>query len=214
METYLNIHSHIPSSDPATRTLVSLYADFEWIQHIQYGSIGLHPWYLDDWEQKTSLIEQLIPLPQIMAVGECGLDKACNTPWDIQIKAFQYQLDLAEKIQKPLIIHCVRAFAEILEMIKSVTVPVIFHGFEKHPDLVKELVSHGAYLSFGKALVERKINAIESLKAIPADRFFLETDDSEISIQDIYRAAFLIRNLSEQELTAQLHHNYNTVFKK
>lgn len=213
MKPYLNIHSHQASSNPDNLTVVSLYNDFGTADDLDFCSIGLHPWHLNDLSDKMKEIEQRATEPNILAIGECGLDKACDTPWNIQEQAFEWQIELANRLKKPLIIHCVRAFSEAIAILKSAKVPVIFHGFQKHPELAQELISHNFYLSFGKALYDTKENAIESFKIIPADRFFLETDNSTLAIQDIYKAAAALRNISENELIEQIQQNYKTVFK-
>jgi TatD DNase family protein len=213
MKRYLDIHSHHLSSDPDVWTLRSLYKDFHLSDTIANCSIGLHPWYLDNYSEDIETVRQFATHPSIRAMGECGLDKVSSTPFDTQKLAFEQQIELANKVNKPLIIHCVRAFDETIEMLQEAKVPVIFHGFQKNPALAQQLLGQGFYLSFGAALTNDQKNAIDSLASVPADRFFLETDDSTLPIQTLYQKAATIRATSEDELIAQIHQNYQTVFK-
>jgi TatD DNase family protein len=164
-------------------------------------SAGLHPWYLSEEtmpEARGWLMAQ-VKDPTCKAVGETGLDKACKTDWDLQMEAFEFCVETAVDARKPLIIHCVRAFEEVLEMKKKYgraheSVRWIFHGFNKNPAVAEMLLKAGAYLSFGAAILNSKSPAAQSLRICPDDRFFLETDDLEnVDAEAIYEAAAVIR---------------------
>jgi TatD DNase family protein len=113
-----------------------------------------------------------------------------------------------------LIIHCVRAFIELQQEfdITPPDVPVIIHGFNKAPAVAASLIRRGMYLSFGAALLNQRHPAASVLATIPADQFFLETDDSPHMIVEIYRQAALVRNISVEALILQLESNFNKVF--
>ena len=100
---YINVHSHHPSGDTEVRTLLGLYEHFEQAGQQALCSIGLHPWYLDDLQQQMQQLEHYVRLPQVAAIGECGLDKVCPTPWALQEEAFRFQIALANTINKPLV---------------------------------------------------------------------------------------------------------------
>ncbi len=178
----------------------------------QYCSMGLHPWYLGEVSAQMALLAHYARHRQVLAIGECGLDKICTTPWALQLEAFRQQIALAEQLKKPLIVHCVRAYTEIMALLKTVVVPVIIHGFQKKPELAAALLGQGFYLSFGKALLENKAQAAASLAATTADRFFLETDHAALPIRRIYEAASEIRKTGPDELILQLQKNFKTVF--
>lgn len=214
MKHYLDIHSHTPSPDPEVWTLHSLYEDFSRIKSLAECSIGLHPWHLNGFEGKMKTLKKFAAHPHVLAIGECGLDRASATAWNIQTDVFSQHIELANQLGKPLIIHCVRAYAEAISMLKNARVPVIFHGFQKKPALARELTGHGFYLSFGAVLTEFNKHAIDSFMSTPKDRFFLETDDSDLPIQTIYQMAASIRSVSEDALIKQIHKNYQTVFNK
>ena len=176
--------------------------------------MGLHPWYLSDYQQQFNELKTAAAHPNVVAIGECGLDRLCTTPWDVQLAAFRLQIQLARVLQKPLIIHCVQAFNELQQEfdITPPGVPIIIHGFNKAPAVAASLIRRGTYLSFGAALLNQRHPAASVLAATPADQFFLETDDSPHTIIEIYRQAALVRYISVEALILQLESNFNKVF--
>ena len=149
-----------------------------------------------------------------MAVGECGLDKRIETPIDLQVSVFEKQLQLAEKYKKPVVIHCVAAFQEVIEVKKrlGISVPMIIHGFSKNSALAKQLLDSGFYLSFGKYLLRNA--ELESVFInVPNDRFFLETDTIEEGIREVYALAAKYRNIELEELKQIIERNFDSVFK-
>ena len=95
-----------------------------------------HPWYIDEnrLENDMKTIEEKLQLSECLALGECGLDKRIEIPLNIQIEVFEKQIALAEKYQKPLVLHLVAAFDELIEIKKrlKINVPIIIHGFSKN----------------------------------------------------------------------------------
>lgn len=178
-------------------------------------SLGIHPWYVDsDFDNQLAQLEQYATLPNAVGIGECGLDKVTKTPWDLQERAFRLQIELANTLHKPLIIHCVRAYDEVLQILEQeqTAVPVIFHGFNKNVQVAQRILAQGYYLSFGAALQNDQSSAIAAIEACPGDRFFLETDDANIGIGQIYEKAADIRKTDLDALILQLHKNFQAVF--
>ena len=161
------------------------------------------------------VLTKLADLPNVLAIGECGLDKLCHTDCDLQVNVFKQQIGLANKLDKPLIVHCVRAFDELIKIIdgQPPSVPVVVHGFNKKGSIAEALIGRGIYLSFGAAILKNGSPAADALKQMPADRCFLETDNAEVPIYDIYRAAASIRQISEEAVILQVQQNFATVFK-
>ncbi|MFN0082223.1 MAG: TatD family hydrolase [Ferruginibacter sp.] len=147
-----------------------------------------------------------------MAVGECGLDKVCDTDFALQQDVFAAQVMLANKLEKPLIIHCVRAFEEVLHILRQQNnkVPVIFHGFSKHKELAQNLTSNGYFLSFGKSILSEKKGEI--LRELPLEKIFFETDNAAVKIETIYEQAAYILNLSLKQIQLQIIKNAQEVF--
>ena len=182
----------------------------------QTVSIGIHPWFIDRQtiEQSLRCMQALCEHANVIAIGECGLDKCIQTDLSIQMNVLNRQIDLSERFDKPLIVHCVRAFNELLQLHKQLrpTRPWIVHGFVGKAPLAKQLVNHGLYLSFGKALLDQHSHAISALQAIPLEQFFLETDDSACEISEIYTATAKILDLDLPTLQRQLVANFERVF--
>ena len=211
--TFLNIHTH---QAPGTNEwcIQNYFMDFDSIPATGFYSAGLHPWHLSE-ESKTKDFEQLeqaSALSNVVAIGECGLDKICNTPFQLQTDVFTAQIQLANNINKPLIIHCVKAFEETFALLKKEKnkVPVIFHGFNKNVQLAQQIIHNGFYLSLGKALETERMQKV--LQAIPIERFFLETDDTSIPIKEVYAYACKALQITEDSLSLQLQKNVTSVF--
>lgn len=211
---YINIHTHhiLSPGDKYILELINVHDQFDRVNQDIYCSMGLHPWYLQDFESQFEILDHYSRNANVLAIGECGLDKACTTNWARQELAFQSQIELAHKLNKPLIIHCVRAYSEVLVMLQKVRVPVIFHGFNKKPALAMEIIHQGYYLSFGGALLKDNVMLHETFAQIPPDRFFLETDDAGIGISEVYHAAAHIRKTGEEVIILQLQQNFKKVF--
>ena len=210
---YINIHSHHRGTENqfVIQNLVNL---FEENQETGYYSVGLHPWHLDasTWQQHFTQLKKISKARNVVAIGECGLDRICSTDYNLQKEVFLAQLLWANEIKKPLIIHCVRAYEDLLQLITKYNnkVPVIFHGFNKNMLLAKKILDAGHWISFGKALMYAQLS--EVFYSIPSDRYFLETDDSAISIEQVYKTATAIKNISSDTLDLQLRKNVEKVF--
>ena len=172
-------------------------------------SLGIHPWYIPkDWAEILLQFEQVQVLN---AIGECGLDKVCTTLWELQIEVFQAQIALAERIHKPLIVHCVKAYNECEAQLRNSKVPVVFHGFNKNTSILNQLLKNKKfYISFGKAVFYPSLN--DTIKNCPMDRLFLETDDAEIEIETVYRKVADIKEVSLKVLEEQVLLNRMKVF--
>ena len=157
-------------------------------------------------------LEQFSNNKNVLAIGECGLDKICTTGFLLQQHVFAAQIGLANKINKPLIIHCVKAYEEVVQQLQQNNnrVPVIFHGFNKNKILAQQLIHKGFYLSFGKALQQPAMQ--ELIKILPADKIFLETDDAAVNIEMIYLLATQALQLDVNSLSLQIKKNAATVF--
>ena len=182
-----------------------------------YFSIGIHPWFIEsqDWQSALQILAAVGLNPNLLAVGECGLDKCIATPMNLQIEVFTRQIKLAEHLGKPLIIHCVKAFNELIQIKKARKAESVWivHGFNANPVLASQLTKHNCYLSFGPALLNSRSHAIRALTETPPDRLFLETDAAEdVSISEIYAAAAKILKLDAATLRQQILSNFKRVF--
>ncbi len=218
MERFVDIHTHKKSS----LNHISIQSRF--IENVKVSdkmnnhfSTGIHPWSIN----KINVKEQLRVLafvardPKVCAIGECGIDRAIPINVERQIDIFDAHISIANNVNKPLIIHNVKAFSDFLFLIKKkpITTPWIFHGFTGNLRIAKELIKHGAYLSFGHHLLLDSSKAADIFKEIPLQNIFLETDNWQGEISEIYSKAVAIKSISQIELRNQIYQNYQTVFQ-
>lgn len=213
---FINVHTHHPTGKPGHWELESRHYPQAGSGLTDLTSVGLHPWFLSEASLDVAVdwLQQQASLPAVLAIGEAGLDKVTDTPWPLQLQAFKCCADVAETTQKPLLIHCVRAYSEIIALKKQwkPSVPWIFHGFDKNRPTAEMLLHAGCFLSFGKAIFHSNSHAGAVLSQIPADRFFLETDDVGTTIEEIYLQTALLRGIAVETLSAGLHENFQRVF--
>ena len=217
---FFNLHTHNYTNSKDILELVNQYPN-EFDEKIPYYSIGIHPWKIEGnrVESELKIIESKLQTKNCLAVGECGLDKRIETPLEIQIGVFEKQLHLAEKYKKPVIIHCVAAFQEVIEVKKrlAISVPMIIHGFSKNELVARQLIENGFYLSFGKYLLQSRSLGTELeivFRNVPNDRFFLETDTVEEGIHSVYALAAKYKNLDLTALKLIIENNFKKVFTK
>jgi TatD DNase family protein len=213
---YINIHSHLPQADDEI-SILNVRADEHQISSGQYVSIGIHPWHINEYNitEALSFIDSAASKQNVLAIGECGLDKLINEPLKLQEQIFIDQIKIAEKFNKPLIIHCVKAFDDLIRIKKEnkISVPMIIHGYNNNEQIARQLLQNDFYLSFGKALLEDGSNAQKIFPQIETDKIFLETDDSDVSIKSIFEKAASLKNISINKLKEKTISNFNNVFK-
>jgi TatD DNase family protein len=213
---FFNLHTHKFSNNPNILELVNQYP-WEFDAAIPNYSIGIHPWHIQEsrLESDLNIIEAKLQLKECLALGECGLDKRIEIPMEFQIEVFEKQILLAEKYQKPLVLHLVAAFDELIAIKKrmKITVPVIIHGFSKNQQVAKQLIDNGFYLSFGKYLL-RNPELETVFQSIPDDKFFLETDTMEETLDEVYNLAAKYKNINLPDLKEIINSNFNFVFNK
>lgn len=212
-DTYIDIHTH-KMPDANTIALQNLSGDFERVNIKGRYSAGLHPWFIkeENFENDFLKLKDATSSQNVEAIGECGLDKVFDISFELQVKAFERQIALANEIGKPLIIHCVRAFGEVINMLSENKnkVPVIFHGFNRNATLAKQLIDKGFYLSFGEAILNKAMKDV--FDTVPLESIFLETDKSSLTIQRLYAEASEIKNMDIDFLNLQMLLNAFKVF--
>ena len=213
---FINLHTHKFSNQENILEIVNQYPqDFD--ATIPNYSIGIHPWYIDEnrVEADLKIIAEKLKLKKCLALGECGLDKRIEIPLDLQTQVFEKQLLLAQKYNKPVVLHCVAAFQEIIEIKNKlkIEIPMIIHGFSKNEQTSKQLLDNEFYLSFGKYLL-RNPELETVFKQVPNDRFFLETDTIEETLEEVYNLASKYKNIELENLKYQINSNFKKVFNQ
>ena len=209
---FFNLHTHQSSIQVDVLELVNQYPQ-EFDASIPNYSIGIHPWHIveDRIDEDLSIIESKLKDEKCLAIGECGLDKRIEYPIALQQMVFEKQLALAEKYRKPVVIHCVAAFQEVIAIKKkmAISVPMIIHGFSKNKETAEQLIANGFYISFGKYLL-RNPELELVFKSIPKERLFLETDTIEEGIAAVYELAAKYKNIEIGEMKAIINANFDS----
>ena len=139
-------------------------------------STGVHPWRSSEAGTLWPLVEKTAADPRIAAIGECGLDRLRGAPLPRQAELLRLHALLAERLRKPLIVHCVRAWAELLAAHRAIrpAQPWIIHGFRGAPALARRLLDAGMHISLGELF-----NPLTAA-VIPDSRLHVETDCSSL----------------------------------
>ncbi|NQU85579.1 MAG: TatD family hydrolase [Mariniphaga sp.] len=215
---FIDIHTHKEYSSDNVITVRNIYPGegFGSFYKTNFYSVGLHPWHIKSAKKNNILLEQVekaVQFDHVVFIGECGLDKKCETDFKEQERIFLKQIELAEKVKKPIIIHCVKTINEILETRKrsKAKSPWILHAYSGNIQQTLQFVKHGFTFSFGKNLLENISKVNESLAEIPIDSFFLETDEYSGSIKDIYQKASEIKEVDISFLALTIKNNFKRI---
>jgi TatD DNase family protein len=176
-----------------------------------FYSVGFHPYNVGkvDVEDTINKVRLATENPRVFAVGEIGLDKSIEAPMDAQQRIFEAQVDIAEFADLPVVLHVVKAFNEVIEFAKvhRPAVPMIIHGYNGSPQMAEALLKAGFMISFGEAIAKEHSKIVESLLLVPADRLFLETDEGDLDIREIYHFASEVKGIPEDQLRKQIFEN-------
>ena len=213
---YIDIHTHRISPNSETLCIYNFPVNEKnSMTEGQPVSVGLHPWYAE--RKNKSIMDKIDDMSRhemTWAIGECGLDRAITLPMITQMDVFIQQIAISEKVEKPLIIHCVRSFPEVILLKNKYKAkqPWIIHGFNSNEHSILLLKNHDIYVSFGSQLISS--NRIKNIfSRMPDNRYFLETDDQNIvSIEDIYAQAAIIKSKSLDDIINQQIHNFLNCF--
>lgn len=179
----LDLHTH--RAAPYPEGIISVAPEDFAPAEGQLYSVGVHPWYLgatpDDVERQCDALAAVASRECVVAIGEAGFDSLHGGAMMLQTLAFRHQVDLSEQLRKPLIVHSVKT----LDMIagwrrqSAASQPWVIHGFRGKPQPALQLLKAGCMFSFGE-----HFNA-ETLRSLPREAIFAETDESKLSIEEI-----------------------------
>ena len=196
----LDIHTHKAEPVSAGKAIINRKLATDALYEGYFYSAGT--------ERRLECLREQLAEKQLVAVGEAGLDKLAAAPMQLQVAVFKEQVELSEKYELPLIIHCVKAMDELLALRKerAPKQPWIWHGFRGKPEQAKQLLQKGFYLSFGMHY------SSEAMNVVPDSRLFLETDDSLLDIEDILCQAARVRGVEVEALREVIRRNIQNVF--
>lgn len=216
----LNLHTHLLKKQADEQIIFNQIIpdseegleNFELQNTESWLSAGIHPWYINEklYNLQLKKLAEIAKEPTIKFIGECGLDRLKGAALPLQEEVFIKQIRIAEDVKKPVIIHCVRCYNELLSIKKIVRprVPFIVHGFNTKIEIARQLLDKGFYLSLGGALLQEESNALKVLQEIPLEKLFFETDDKDISIIDIYEKVAEAKGITLEELEKVVFDNY------
>ena len=208
---FVNIHTHSATGEGIELVNID---KFDVAPDAPFASAGLHPWNIGkcDHLQTLATVEEWCRSGLLAAIGEIGLDRSIATDINVQKELLMAQIDVAQQFQLPIVIHCVRAYSDFLQILRQKpSVPMIFHGFNGNATTAEQLLAHGAKLSFGnKLLLDSKLQDV--FAATPNDCIFLETDTKLMNISDIYNFAATLKGISVDELKQVIFNNLTRIF--
>ena len=211
---FVDIHTHIDNQ----AVIKIIDGDSEKI----LKTWGVHPWdvtnttdcHFERNEVKSRnhryLNDSEIFNDALFAIGEVGLDKVHKETFEKQIEVFEEMIRLSESYRKPVIVHCVRAYSEIIEVRKKMraTMPWVIHGFNSSVETMRQLLRYDMYISLGEVLYRNENQAVKILNYIPIERLFLETDVSKRDIRDVYAKAATLMGCEVEFLENKIFENY------
>lgn len=180
-----------------------------------YYSLGIHPVYIDENAGvRLEEIRKAAEEKKIVAVGEAGMDRNAPVEMGVQVEWFRRQAEIAGEYRLPLIIHGVRAIPELIVEYKrySGSPMWIMHGFNNREEILRDLLRHGFYISAGRQVMNEESHIYRLLPEIPAERLFIETDNSDFQIEEIYKVVAERRKIALEELQRIVGENFSRLF--
>jgi TatD DNase family protein len=205
---YCDVHTHRMPVHPEDRAIVAADIRRPSLDPSARYAAGIHP--REASAEALPLLYELAKHPLVAAIGETGLDKRCGTPLAVQEELFAAHIKLAEATGKPLVVHCVKAWDELLRIRKmsGSHVPWIIHGFRGNGTLAGQLLRAGFYLSFGL-----HFRTEAASRAWTARKLFAETDDDDIDIRDVYATLAASLAVAQEDLAQQIAENFREIQK-
>lgn len=215
---YIDIHTHSWANRHTVTevyNLLSTNIDEIAIENNKYYTVGIHPWHVNS-EFIIEKIKKVCERSNVLAIGEIGIDRAIDIPIEKQTDYFIKQLQLAITLNKPVVIHSVKAYSDVLAVLKKTKpiIPIIFHDYNDTFQTYKQLIKYNTYFSFGFRLMNITSKAYRTFKKIDIERIFLETDTYILSIEEVYNKAAKIRGIETEDLLKQCFLNFNNCFTR
>jgi TatD DNase family protein len=144
-----------------------------------WAAVGFHPHEAKDCDDSAfAEIERLAAEPRVVAIGECGLDyHYMHSPRETQIAVFERHLDLAKRMDKPIIVHNRESTEDMVAILSASGARGILHSFTESEEVARKFIDAGYYISFSGIVTFRSAEALRACaKALPHDRVLIETD--------------------------------------
>ena len=194
------IHNHIKQYPEPN--VLDIGADEKEAENAPLFSAGIHPKLIDkSFHENFAAVTRLASHPHCAAIGECGIDIFAPSSVTQQKEAFMQHLRLAQQYAKPVIIHCVRAYSEIISALNAARfqLPVVMHSYNGNIQTTQQLLRRGnIYFSFSDKILAPNCAAQKSLDLIPLSRILIETDNSNSPLQPIVSLISDIKRVGEE----------------
>lgn len=212
---------------PSSQRSVALAHKYEEI----YAAVGVHPHNAKEATEETwQRLKELAQEDKVIAWGEIGLDYYRDlSPRKVQQEVFIRQIQLADEVGLPIIVHDRDAHGDLLDIVKAHTPKNggVFHCYSGSWEMAKELLNLGFYLSFAGPLTFKNArHSVEVAKNIPLDRFLLETDSPYLTpepyrgkrnepayVRYIAQKFAELRGMTLEEVAEQSFANGNRLFR-
>jgi len=216
MTEFINIHTHHAEKSETIFSVVNVTLPRSHVPPHSYFSVGWHPWYINGISPQV-IESELTPYLQhkkMIALGESGFDRTIDIPMRFQEEVFNLHVQLASKFGKPLIVHCVKAYSDLLHYLKDTKSkrPFIIHGYNANSHITQQLLNYNTFFSIGKEVLDPKSKLSETLKTIPLEKIFFETDEAGYSVSEIYIRTAQLLEMPIVKLAEQVKQNFNNVF--
>lgn len=166
-------------------------------------SVGIHPWFIEDAENQLSLLDELLTLPMVVALGECGLDASATYKATMpqQMMLLQRQIERSEALGMPLILHLVKTAGDLLYLkrLMKPSMPWVVHGFRGKPTLCQQLLDAGMILSFGPRFNHESLQLAYDAKAM-----LVETDMARVGVDTVYDTLAQALGIETAQLAADV----------
>ncbi len=223
---FIDFHTHEQKVAPKTLSVISV--EFTELKNLslknlnhRFFSAGMHPWLLPantkSLKKDLQALREILLRSRVIALGEIGLDRLRGPAPGVQKAYFTEALKLAKELNKPLIIHCVRCYPELLSIKKQFApdLNMLIHGYNGNIETLKQLLKHDCYVSLGAAALKRE-DVCRYVRQKPdyLHQICLETDDSGINISDIFIRAAKVFETDIQKLTRIMKINFISLFQE
>lgn len=216
---YLNFHTHQVTEDNTIEFYnIDLRKGPSEFHKGDFQCLGLHPWWLTpEYLEKLPSFKEVMTGAEVLCIGEIGLDRVCEVDFELQLKVFKFLLKVAkERKDTFVVIHCVKAYSDVIQCVKETGFQgrLVFHDYNGDSKITKELIKKGCYFSYGNMLYKESSRGYKSLKSIPLERIFIETDDQrKFSIKDAYERVSAIKRVSVRDLQKIILSNFENIKK-
>jgi TatD DNase family protein len=213
MHKFWDVHTHQKNNE---NSIYNVIVGKDTIPTSGYFSIGIHPWYYKESEENNliEIVNKGANNTRCLAIGECGLDKLNGADFQQQEKVLIRQIDIAKKLNKPLIIHCVKYYTQLKQTLEKCNFKgnVLLHGYNQNTTASELFANANYFFSIGKSIFNLNSKSIEILKRYFPKKILLESDDSTISIEKTYERVGQILGIEKNSIAHEIQNNLKTIF--